>query len=559
MENRKGYVKWGIIVVVALLIVVGAVVIGRQFSYGKEWADYDRVYQTEKGAAIFMNYSQSSYYAIYRDEQVYLPAELVITEVDDRFYLGTDDVLMYTLPKETVEVSPGQKSYSIGGQVTENSSPVCIEENGAVYVTAAFVERLVDVEILFYDEPERVLILPGSRAETRAAAGRKAQVRVQAGRRSPILAELKAGDTVYVLSRHGDWQRVRTTDGFIGYVPMAMLENPVSDAFVSEFVHPDYTGAGAEINGPVRMVWHQVFVREANQVLEEYLESAEGLNVISPTWYALADNFGGITSLAERWYVDKAHELGLAVWGLVNDFDTKVDKYALLSDTTSRRTLISNLIAAAQEVGLDGINIDFELIDSETGVHFIQFIRELSVECRREGLVLSVDNYSLVGGRPWYDVAEQSVMADFVIMMGYDEHWAGGAAGSTASIGFTETTISLALNKVPAEKLIHGIPFYTRVWGDENGKNVSSTAAGMAAAKELLEKNGASLKWLEKEGQFFGEYVSEGIRYRIWLEDTTSLKLKLDLIEANGLAGVACWKLGLEDKAVWPLIADCLD
>jgi spore germination protein YaaH len=150
-------------------------------------------------------------------------------------------------------------------------------------------------------------------------------------------------------------------------------------------------------------------------------------------------------------------------------------------------------------------------------------------------------------------------MADFVIMMGYDEHWAGGAAGSTASIGFTETTISLALNKVPAEKLIHGIPFYTRVWGDENGKTVSSTAAGMGAAKELLEKNGASLKWLEKEGQFFGEYVSEGIRYRIWLEDTTSLKLKLDLIEANGLAGVACWKLGLEDKAVWPLIADCLD
>jgi len=559
MRNRERYVRVGIILMAALLIVTGAVVVFSRFSYGKEWADYDRVYQTEKGAAIFVHNSQTSYHAVCRDGQVYLPVELVISEVDDRFYLGTDKVLMYTLPKETVEVSPGQKSFSVGGKVTETLWPVCIEENGAVYVTAAFVEKLVDVEVFYYDEPERVLILPGSRAENRATAGRKAQVRVLAGRKSPILAELKAGDTVYVLSRHGDWQRVRTTDGFIGYVPMAALEDPVSDAFVSEFVQPDYTGAGAEIDGPVRMVWHQVFVREANDMLEEYLEHAEGLNVISPTWYALADEVGGITSLAERWYVEKAHELGLAVWGLVNDFDTKVDKFALLSDTTSRRMLISNLIAEAREVGLDGINIDFELIDSETGVHFLQFIRELSVECRREGLVLSVDNYSLVGGRPWYDVAEQSVMADFVIMMGYDEHWAGGAAGSTASIGFTETTISLALNKVPAEKLIHGIPFYTRVWGDENGKNVSSTAAGMAAAKELLEKNGAELKWLPGEGQFFGEYVSEGIRYRIWLEDTTSLKLKLDLIEANGLAGVACWKLGLEDEAVWPLIADCLD
>ncbi len=559
MGSSKRYVRWGNATIVALLIVIAGWMVFRQFSYGKTWADYSRVYQTEKGAAIFVNHSQAAYHAIYRDGQVYFPVELVMEELDDRFYLGTDDVLMYTLPEETVEVAPGQRNWSIDGTVTETSWPVCFEENGMIYVAAAFVERLVDVEVHFFDEPQRVLVLPGSGAETRATIKRKAEVRVQAGRKSPILTEVVSGDTVYVLSRHGDWQRVRTTDGFIGYLPMSALGETVSDAFVSEFVQPDYTRVGAEIDEPIRMVWHQVFVREANQVLEEYLKPTEGLNVISPTWYALADNFGGITSLAERWYVEKAHEMGLAVWGLVNDFDTQVDKYALLSDTASRRALITNLMTAAQEVGLDGINIDFELIDSETGVHYIQFIRELSVECRKAGLVLSVDNYSLIGGRPWYDVAEQSVMADFVIMMGYDEHWAGGSAGSTASIGFTETTIQLALNKVPAEKLIHGIPFYTRVWGEENGKQVSSTAAGMIAAKELLEKNGAKLQWLDEEGQFFGEYLSEGIRYRIWLEDTASLKLKLDLIEANGLAGVACWKLGLEDEAVWPLIADCLD
>ncbi len=559
MGSSRKEVKVGVVLIVALLIIVVGWTVYSHVSYGKEWADYSEVYQTEKGAAVFVNHSQTGYHALYRDGQVYFPVKLVIDELDDRFYLSRENVLMYTLPDETVEISAGQQSWSIGGQVTEMPWPVCFEENGMLYVVANFVERLVDIEVRLFDDPQRVLVLPGSGAETSASVEKKAQVRVQAGRKALILTEVDSGDTVYVLSEHGDWRRVRTTDGFIGYLPAGALGETVTHSSVSEFEHPDYTGAGAQIEGPVRLVWHQVFVQEANRVLEEYLEPAEGLTVISPTWYALASNDGEISSLAEQWYVDAAHAKGLSVWGLVNDFDAEVDKYELLSDTSSRRVLIRNLITAALDVGLDGINIDFEMIDSETGIHYIQFIRELSVECRKEGLVLSVDNYSLIGGRPWYDVAEQSVMADFVIMMGYDEHWAGGPAGSTASIGFTETTIQLALDNVPAKKLIHGIPFYTRVWGEENGMLVSSTAAGMVAAKELLEEYGAELSWLDEEGQYFGEYVSEGNRYRIWLEDTTSLKLKLDMIEDYGLAGVACWKLGLEDEAVWPLIADCLD
>ena len=257
--------------------------------------------------------------------------------------------------------------------------------------------------------------------------------------------------------------------------------------------------------------------------------------------------------------MDEVHERGLQVWALINDFNTEVDKYELLSRTDSRRTLIANLMAAAAEFDLDGINIDFELINKETGEHFIQFIRELSVECRKAGLVLSIDNYSLVGGRKWYYVEEQGIVADYVIMMGYDEHWSGGTPGSTASITFTKQTIDLALEKVPAKKLIHGIPFYTRVWGAEAGVNVSSTAAGMLAAKKLLEENNADLRWLDDEGQYFGEYLLDGIMYSIWLEDVTSLELKLEAVKEADAAGIACWKLGLEDPEVWPLISEYLE
>ena len=172
---------------------------------------------------------------------------------------------------------------------------------------------------------------------------------------------------------------------------------------------------------------------------------------------------------------------------------------------------------------------------------------------------MSIDNYSLIGGRSWYHVEEQGVVADYVIMMGYDEHWSGGEPGSTASIGFTKQTIDLALAKVPAEKLIHGIPFYTRVWGAEAGANVSSTATGMEAAKELLEENGADIRWLDEEGQYVGEYLIGNTMYSIWLEDVTSLELKLEAIRDAGVAGVACWKLGLEAPEVWLVISEYLE
>lgn len=557
--DSKRYVRIGVILTVVLLIIIVGWMLFRHFSYGDEWADYDEVYQTEKGAAVMFDDGLTTYHALYRNDRVYLPMDLLVERLDERFYLSTENVLLYTLPRETVEISPGQQSWTIDGQVTETPWPVCLEENDSLYVAADLVKRLVDVEIRYYDTPQRVLILPGSRTETEASIKREVQVRVQAERKSPILTEVLPEGTVYVLGELDGWRKVRTTDGFVGYLPASALGETVSDEIVSGFEQPDYTGAGAGLDGPVRLVWHQTFTLEANRTFAEYIAPAEGITVISPTWFALSDNDGGITSLAEAWYVEEAHAMGFDVWGLVNDFNTAVDKYEVLSDTSSRRTLIANLIAEAERVGLDGINIDFEQIDSEAGVHFIQFIRELSVECRRKGLVLSVDNYSLIGGRPWYDVAEQSVMADFVIMMGYDEHWSGGEAGSTASLPFTEKTIVLALKEVPAEKLIHAIPFYTRVWGEEMGTQVSSTAVSMVAAKKLLDEHDAELVWLNEEGQFFGEYISEGIKYSIWLEDTDSLQLKLEMVEQYDLAGVACWKLGLEDEAVWPLIADCLD
>lgn len=197
------------------------------------------------------------------------------------------------------------------------------------------------------------------------------------------------------------------------------------------------------------------------------LENTKGINVISPTWFALTDSEGNFSSFASSAYVKRAHDMGIEVWGLIDNFSNKdaVDTYELLSYTSRREKLTENLVNTALEYGLDGINVDFESISQDAGTHFIQFIRELSVTCRKNGLVLSVDNYVPTGYTDHYDRKEQGVFADYVIIMGYDEHYSGSPeAGSVASIGFVEDGIRRTVDQVPAEKVINAVPF-TPVYG----------------------------------------------------------------------------------------------
>lgn len=133
---------------------------------------------------------------------------------------------------------------------------------------------------------------------------------------------------------------------------------------------------------------------------------------------------------------------------------------------------------------------------------------------------------------------------------------------------FVQSGIENTLLEVPQDKVIHALPFYTRVWEFDAAAEIAegadplsaeyvlkSTAVGMSKAKRLLTEADAELIWQEELGQYYGEYTQEGTLYRIWLEDVQSLKAKLDVVEAYDLAGVAFWKLGLESDDVWAEIA----
>lgn len=356
----------------------------------------------------------------------------------------------------------------------------------------------------------------------------------------------------------------------IGYLPQKRLGEVKCEVVSREFEEPQFNHFLKE--EAVSLGWHQVTNQEANERIASVLQSVKGLNVISPTWFYLNDNEGNIYSLASRDYVEYCHQQNVEVWGLVSNLENPdADSNYVLTHTSTRDYLTNQIIAAAIEYNLDGINLDFEALSGEVGDAYIQFIRELSIKCENNDLVLSVDNYVPSPYTAFYNRKEQAVFADYVIIMAYDEHYSGSEdIGSVASIGFVEKGVVDTLDEVPAEQTILGIPFYSRVWEltpkDGAGEDVESasedylpytftcTEEGMQTVEDRYTANGAQAIWSKEDGQYVAEYESDGKTYKIWIENEVSLEEKLKVMKEHQLAGAAYWKLGLERRPAWETI-----
>ena len=539
-----------IIIAIGLIFLIVLGVFGYQavqkYMPTKEAADLCEVYEIEgDDVALFYNYGRQEIQGIYENGQTYLPLSWILGHINKRFYWdSTENLLVYTLPDQIVYADAETKG--------SNGAPLLLVKDEDIYLTLGLIANYSDVEIQAFDsgEAKRVFINEWSNRGV-SVLNKKRAVRVKGGIKSPILTNLEQDTQVTVLETMETWSKVVTPDGHIGYVENKVLGEIQNEAFFSGREPVVYESN--LLDEKIVLGWHQVTNSEANKALESILEDCENINVISPTWFALTDNSGSFKSLANQEYVDLAHEYGVQVWALLDNFSSDVQTEVLLASTTTRRKLINSLIAEVEKYGIDGLNMDFESLKPEAGIHYIQFLRELSIPCREKGIILSVDNYVPTSYNTFYDREEQGVVADYVIIMGYDEHYAGGEPGSVASLGFVEKGISDTLALVPREKVINAVPFYTRLWTEKNGE-ISSKALGIGAAKNWIEKNNVELYWQEELGQYYGEFLTPSELSYLWLEEENSLELKMNLIRDYNLAGVACWKLGLEDEAAWDVI-----
>lgn len=540
----------------ALLLAVGAAagfVIGRRYTPGKEMADKAELFHI-KGSqvAIILNNELQEEKGVYEDGQVYLPVSWVNRYVNERFYWDeTEQLLVYALPEEVVYADEA----SVGEQ-----GPLLKVKEGEAYLSLGLIMNYSDIRQQSFDTSQikRVFIDTVWEPLRTATVKGNGVLRVKGGIKSDIITELSGGSEVQLLEAMDKWSRVRTEDGYIGYVQNRRLGREQEIVPESQFEAPVYTSIS--MDEKIRLGFHQVTRKEANSTLKEYAQTAEGMNVIVPTWFNVIGNDGTYVSLASRDYVDQAHDMGLKVWAMVENVSTResvkeLDTRKLMSVTSNRKKLIENLMKEADACGFDGFNLDFESLKAEAGPHYVQFIREMSAACRKRDLVLSVDNYVPSAYTAFYNRKEQGIVADYVIVMGYDEHYAGGEAGPVASLPYVEKGIADTLKEVPKEKVINSIPFYTRVWTEKDGKTTSK-AYGIQDAKSWIEENEVELEWQDELGVYYGQISGENGIQSVWMEEEKSLGLKIDRINQYDLAGVACWKLGFEDRSVWEIVSE---
>ncbi len=521
--------------------------------------------------ALLVNGIVTNQYAYFEEQICYLPLTYISETMDERLYLDQEqEALLYALPQELVIARLDESSYQQGDVQNSMDAPCLVKREGKFYISLDFLETVSDCVSEKFPE-NRILWLWSDFDTAYSSAVSRTdgeKLRTAASIRGEIVMDLSKDMRLYTLWQEGNFTYCIAENGLMGYVRTKELEE--TEAIMKQREKEPYVYTSIKLEEPVRMGWHQL--DEYNYTLQterlqELAAGAPGLNVISPTWYSLSGADGSVTSLASADYVQKAHELGLQVWALVDNFNPEVDNLKLLSSYAARTKLIDRLVTDALELGFDGINIDFEAgssglggMDKSCGPHFTEFLRELSIRCRREGLVLSVDNYVPASYNQYYNRKEQGEIVDYLILMGYDEHYAGSEeSGSVASYEFVKAGIEDTLKEVPAGKLICAVPFYTRVWNvDEAGTVLGSEAIGAKAMAQFVSEQGLTPVWLETERQNYVEYALEGSQYQVWLEDEESLAWKLDLIQSYALAGISGWKLGLEPESFWTLINEKL-
>lgn len=548
--------KLPVIIAVVLIIVIVAITAGmkilERFSYSKERMDANAYYGLETGeeVALVLNNEIKEEKGRLSEGRCYLPLDTVHAYLNDRFYADYNEgLLLYTTPDTIIRAEAGANG-------EEGYIPAFLD-GGTMYVALDYVKEYTNFSFTLYQEPNRAVLTTSWSEHQAADIGKDTAVRYQGGVKSDILTDLSAGDKVVILEEMENWSKVATADGYLGYVENKRLENRRSETLipVTDYQEPEYTSIRRDHK--INLGWHQVTSESANSTLESVLDGISGMNVISPTWFFLSDDDGNFVSIGSTDYVNTAHSRGLEVWALLDNFTYDVNTKEILSYTSKRAKLIEGLVNEALALGVDGINVDLEQVSSDAGEDYVEFLRELSIACRANNLVLSVDNYVPKNYNAHYNWKEQGVVADYVIIMGYDEHYGGSQEpGSVASIGYVEEGISTMVQSVPSEKVINAVPFYTRIWETVGGE-VKSQAVGMSAVQNFLSERNIEAVWDETTCQNYGEVQDGDSFYQVWIEDARSLEVKMNIMKNYNLGGVAAWKLGYEKghPEVWEVLS----
>lgn len=552
-----------VLVVLILIVLVGAAGVvsflinrykpGTEYMAGNEYFNLT----DENSVALIQNGELLEEQAVLIGGEPYAAYTYVESQLNSCFYWDEETKgILLTTSGGVQTLLPGDAAVAKtpGGQPAVQQ-----ESDGTVYISLDVVKEYTDLDYAYYSDPNRVVIRnEWDGVEQATVQSDTAQVRQKGGIKSLILADVQKGDTLLYLENLDNWCKVMTADGYTGYIQTEDISEP--EAIEARTAKKD-SYERITRDHKINLVWHQSTSTESNDAMAEMTAEMTGVNVISPTWFSVTDETGTISSLASADYVKLAHEAGREVWGLIDNFNEAFDETTDLAYASVRSRIIEQLLAEAASCGMDGINVDFENL-KEAGIpHYLQFLRELTSAAHAQNLVVSVDTPVPQAYTMYYQRGEQARFVDYMIVMAYDEHFAGSEeAGSVSSLPFVQQAVEEMTRVMPADQVICGIPFYTRVWTEKFGQSaITSEVLGMDGAKNYAKENQMTETWDASLGQNVATVETSDARYTIWMEDEQSMEEKLKVIQSADLAGVAEWKLGFERADIWSLISEYIE
>ena len=563
----------GYILILLLILIVFAVIgvfISRRFAPSKAQADLQEYYNlTVKESAgrpaalsdelaiivdssILDGTSPSQFRAVKAGSEIYAGLSFIQDNIDGRFYYDrNEDLVIFTNASESYVTEVGSSIYSWAGGEQDAGYVIAREFNDGVYVSMSYVAMHTGITYKALSDPARLYIRTETGPADYVTAKTEVRMRSSSSKKSSIITKEDKDAKMMVLGKTEGWYEVIDENGYIGYVQSNFVSDIFSETRASDHAEPEYTHI--TLDEPINMVWHGIYYYESNQYVREYTANMTGVNVLAPTWFLFADIYGNIISYADYDYLNHAHEIGCYVWAVLEDMDGESCE-EILPYTSRRQNAIRQMIDICVSCGIDGINVDLEQVTTSTGNDFIQFIRELSVECRRNGLVLSVDDYAPYSYNAYRHTDEQSRICDYVAIMAYDDYVGTGEAGPNAGLPFMEEVLKLCTTTVDMDRLIVGLPFYTRIWYEYTDGTLGKDTVEMGDVDSIVWQHGLTFEWLADVGYEYAEYENDNATVRLWYENAKSLKAKLELIKNYNVAGISSWRLGQETDDVWAVL-----
>lgn len=496
------------------------------------------------------------------DGRILLPVDAVRTYIDKNIVWDSKEKKVTVTTKDKVIRMETEKL-----QAHINNNPVRLdipvtEKDGIVYIPIEFLADFYSIEVR-YDQKTDVVIVDYLNRMVQEARVISEKAAIRSGRsiKREIVANVDYGTSMRVFEEYKDWYKVRLDNGVVGYIQSEDVGvNWVTMIHIPYEPPRDFSWKPE--TGKISLSWHSMYSGTPNMT---GVEKVDGLDIMSPRWFEVIDEHGNLKNIADLNYTRWAHEQGYKVWAMVvNNFADNQETSHLLNSTQARENLITQLLAFASLYEIDGINFDFENVLLKDRDMLTQLMREAVPLLKEQGLVVSIDvgvpdgseTYSLC-----YDHEALGEIMDFVMLMTYDQHWhSSPVAGSVAQYGWVENRLRRTLEMVPNEKLLLGIPFYSRLWEETTSTSGSvsvktAKTPSIQGMRNIAKANeGSTITWDDVSKQFYLEYFEGNARYRMWIEDENSLNLKTSLALKYNLAGVCSWDYNCSDQRVWEAI-----